>query len=233
MPLTLKRTSRVDRPLGTWTVDRATGKNVVTADYAKTNWSKGIDKNGIPNPAKEPQLDGALVTPNQGGAANWPPPSYSPDTGLFDVSASRAFSVWYIHDPSDKPEGWGGNDRGGWGEAMIDAIDYKTGKVKWSHKCEDGGRSGLLPTTGKLLFAGDGWGQPRGARSGEREGAPELRLSGSWSEGDFAKFSGRPVMIPLYMDKVPMPRKRCRCILSIRNGFRRDCPFTRECPAME
>ena len=72
------------------------------------------------------------------------------------MSASRAFSVYYIYDPSDKPEGWGGNDRGGWAESMIQAIDYKTGKVKWSHKWEDGGRSGLLSTAGKLLFAGDG-----------------------------------------------------------------------------
>ena len=126
----------------------------------KVNWSKGVDAKGspIPNPAKEPQLDGALVSPNQGGATNWPPPTYNPETGLFYVSAARAFSVYYIYDPSDKPEGWGGNDRGGWGETMLQAIDYKTGKVKWSHKWEDGGRSGLLSTAGKLLFAGDGSG---------------------------------------------------------------------------
>src|SRR5207248_11022557 len=121
---------------------------------------KGVDAKGqpIPDPAKMPQLDGALVTPNQGGAANWPPPSYNPDTGLFYVNASRAFSVYYIYDPSEKPEGWGGNDRGGWGEGMLQAIDYKTGKVKWSHPWEEGSRSGLLSTAGKLLFAGDGSG---------------------------------------------------------------------------
>jgi alcohol dehydrogenase (cytochrome c) len=141
-------------------LDRATGKNVSTSEFIKLNWAKGVDKNGapIPNPAKEPQLDGALVTPNQSGASNWPPPSFNPDTGLFYVSAARAFSVWYIYDPSDKPEGWGGNDRGGWGESMVEAIDYKTGKIKWSHKWAEGGRSGLLSTAGKLLFAGDGAG---------------------------------------------------------------------------
>jgi alcohol dehydrogenase (cytochrome c) len=41
---------------------------------------------------------------------------------------------------------------------MVLAIDYKTGKVKWSHKWEENGRSGLLSTAGKLLFAGDGSG---------------------------------------------------------------------------
>jgi alcohol dehydrogenase (cytochrome c) len=141
-------------------LDRATGKNITSAEYVKVNWSKGVDAKGspIPDPAKEPQLDGALVSPNQNGGTNWPPPTYNPDTGLFYVNASRAFSVYYIYDPSDKPEGWGGNDRGGWSESMIQAIDYKTGKVKWTHKWEGGSRSGLLSTAGKLLFAGDGSG---------------------------------------------------------------------------
>jgi alcohol dehydrogenase (cytochrome c) len=140
-------------------LDRINGKNIVTSEYVKTNWAKGLDAKGqpIPNPAKEPQLDGALVSPNQGGGTNWPPPTYSPDTGLFYVNASRAFSVYYIYDPSDKPEGWGGNDRGGWSESMLEALDYKTGKIRWSHKWDaGGGRGGLLSTAGKLLFAGDG-----------------------------------------------------------------------------
>ena len=139
-------------------LDRTNGKNLVTSEYVKTNWAKGVDAKGqpIPNPAKEPQTNGALVSPNQGGAANWPPPSFSPATGLFYVNASRAFSVYYIYDESEKPEGWGGNDRGGWAESMLQAIDYKTGKIRWSHKWEGtGGRSGLLSTAANLLFAGD------------------------------------------------------------------------------
>ena len=39
---------------------------------------------------------------------------------------------------------------------MVQAIDYKTGKVRWSHKWEGGGLSGLLSTAGNLLFTGDG-----------------------------------------------------------------------------
>ena len=139
-------------------LDRATGKNIVTSEFVKTNWAKGLDAKGqpIPNPAKEPQIDGALVSPNQGGAANWPSPAFNPDTGLFYVNASRAFSVYYIYDASDKPEGWGGNDRGGWAEAMVQAVDYKTGKIRWSHKWENaGGRSGVLTTAGNLVFTGD------------------------------------------------------------------------------
>jgi alcohol dehydrogenase (cytochrome c) len=37
---------------------------------------------------------------------------------------------------------------------MLQAIDYKTGKVKWSHPWEDGGRAGLLSTAGNLIFSG-------------------------------------------------------------------------------
>ena len=61
-------------------LDRATGKNISSNQYVKVNWSKGVDAKGppIPDPAKEPQLDGALVSPNQGGATNWPPPTYNP-----------------------------------------------------------------------------------------------------------------------------------------------------------
>ena len=115
-----------------------TARHIVSSEYVKTNWSSGYDEKGqpVPNPEKHPQIDGALVSPNQGGAANWPPPTFSPQTGLFYVNASRAFSVYYIYDPGDNPMGWGGTDRGGWGEAMLQAIDYKTGKVKWSHTWE-------------------------------------------------------------------------------------------------
>ena len=140
-------------------LDRATGKNILSSEYVRTNWTRGVDSKGqpIPNPAKEPKLDGALVAPNQGGAANWPPPSLNPQTGLFYVNAARAFSVYYIYDDDDKPEGWSGNDRSGYSETMLQAIDYKTGQIRWSHKwpANGGTRSGLLSTAGGLLFSGD------------------------------------------------------------------------------
>jgi alcohol dehydrogenase (cytochrome c) len=137
-------------------LDRATGKAVVSAPYVKTNWSKGYDAKGqpIPDPAKDPQIDGALVTPNQGGATNWPPPSFSPQTGLLYVSAGEAYSVYYIYDPSDNPQGWGGTDRGGYATSMLQAIDYKTGKVRWSHKWEGNIRAGVLSTAGNVVFTG-------------------------------------------------------------------------------
>src|SRR5262249_11331553 len=142
----------------------------VSSEYVKTNWSLGYDAKGqpIPNPAKMPQIDGALVTPNQGGAANWNPPSFSPQTGLFYVNASRAFSMYYIYDPSDNPAGWGGTDRGGYSVSMLQAIDYKTGKIRWSHPWTGGGRSGILTTAGNVLFtAGSGGIEALNATTGD------------------------------------------------------------------
>jgi len=137
-------------------LDRTNGKAIVSSEFVKTNWASGYDAKGqpIPNPAKHPQIDGALVVPNQSGAANWPSPSFSPQTGLFYVNATRGFSVYYIYDPSDNPQGWGGTDRGGYTEQMLQAIDYKTGKIRWSHPWDAGSHLGILTTAGNVLFTG-------------------------------------------------------------------------------
>ena len=137
-------------------LDRTNGTALVSTEFVKTNWAKGYDAKGqpIPDPAKYPQLDGSLVAPNAGGATNWPPPSFSPQTGLLYVSAGRSYSVFYIYDPTDNPQGWGGTDQGGWGESMLQAIDYKTGKVRWSHKWNGNIRSGVLSSAGNLVFTG-------------------------------------------------------------------------------
>jgi alcohol dehydrogenase (cytochrome c) len=151
-------------------LDRTDGKAIVSAEYIKTNWSSGYDKRGqpIPNPAKRPQPDGALVVPDQGGATNWYSPSFSPDTGLFYVNANRAFSVYYIYDASDNPMGWGGTDRGGYTEpGQLKAIDYKTGKIAWSVP-RYGSNSGLLSTAGGVVFgSGSGGLQAYRATNGE------------------------------------------------------------------
>ena len=140
-------------------LDRTNGEHLLTAPFIETNWAKGIDSKGRPvrDVAKDPKPDGALVSPDSSGAANWPPPTYNPDTGLFYVSAHRSYSVFYLTDLQDKPEGWGGIDRDAWRECYLQAIDYKTGKIRWSRNwgSRGYGLSGLLSTAGHLLFSGD------------------------------------------------------------------------------
>ena len=137
-------------------LDRTTGRALVSAAFVKVNWSKGYDAKGqpVPDPAKMPQVDGTLVTPDVGGATNWQSPSFSPLTGLLYVSAARAFGIYYLYDTSENPMGWGGGERGGWSASMVQAIDYKTGKIRWTHEWERNVRSGMLSTAGNVLFTG-------------------------------------------------------------------------------
>lgn len=138
-------------------LDRTTGEHIVSAPFIATNWAKGIDKRGmpIPNTAKEPKPDGVLVSPGSDGATNWLAPSFSPDTRLFYVSARRQWSIFYMT-AEGKPEGWAGRDRNLWANSVLEAIDYKTGKVRWQHEIGEGeGSAGILTTAGNLLFTAD------------------------------------------------------------------------------
>jgi alcohol dehydrogenase (cytochrome c) len=140
-------------------LDRTNGQNLLTkplVDPEYVTWSKGINAKGqpIPDPEKDPKIDGVLVGP--GSATNWQPPSFSPQTGLFYVGTSEALSMDYLTDTDERPEGYGfmGSGGGGAGRSGIRAIDYKTGTLKWFH--QGGGAQGLMSTAGGLLFGGDG-----------------------------------------------------------------------------
>jgi acido-empty-quinoprotein group A len=149
-------------------LDRTNGKHILTTQHLDTlNWSTGLNRNGqpIPNPAKEASVPGTLVSPDTNGATNWPPPSFNPETGLLYVGTSQTFSVFYLTDTDPRPQGWGAAERGvgNLGNALK-AIDYKTGKVRWSRPLATtvgaggAGAMGLLSTAGRLLFGNDGGG---------------------------------------------------------------------------
>jgi alcohol dehydrogenase (cytochrome c) len=150
-----------------FTLDRVTGEHLVTGKFSDTvNWAKGLNADGQPvrNPAKDYDIGGALVSPNNGGATNWPPPAFSPDTGLFYVPTSDNYAMYYLTETDPRGAmGLGGKDEVGVATlgSYLTAIDYKTGKVAWQHKYPAGGAggggggNGLLTTAGKLLFGGD------------------------------------------------------------------------------
>jgi alcohol dehydrogenase (cytochrome c) len=148
-----------------FTVDRVTGENIASSKYGTTtNWSTGLRKNGAPepNPEKEATIPGSLVSPVEGGVTNWPPPAYSPDTGLFYTQENNGFQLVFLTDPDPRGSmGLGGKQTIGVGAhpSYLTAIDPKTGKIAWRHEYPGtgggGGGAGLLATAGKLLFAGD------------------------------------------------------------------------------
>jgi alcohol dehydrogenase (cytochrome c) len=139
-------------------LDRTNGKSLLTKPFAAVNWSLGIDALGrpIPNPAKEPRKDGALVAPDEGGATNYYPPSYDPKTGLFIVNARDAYGI-YFYKSEHGAYGWAGADYGIAGRGSLRAIDYKTGKIVWEHPYVRGSSSaGVLTTQSGLTITGDG-----------------------------------------------------------------------------
>ena len=140
-------------------LDRTNGKNILSKPYVRTNWSKGVNAKGnpVPDPAKEANPEGVLVAPAV-AAANWPPPAFDPDTGMFYVNATEGYQMWYLTDTSDRPQGFAGSTTLIASQSVLRAIDVRTGEVRWSHPYRGEGESsagGLLATAGRLLFGGD------------------------------------------------------------------------------
>ena len=140
-------------------LDRTNGKNLITAPFTDfPNWALGKNSKGqlIPNPEKDPTPDGVLIAP--GKATNWPPPTFDPQVGLFITGMAQGTNILYLTDTNARPEGWAaiGNGQGPIAnEGAIRAIDYKTGKIRWSHSLPSNGVQGLLSTAGHLLFGSD------------------------------------------------------------------------------
>ena len=140
-------------------LDRTNGQKIVSKPYVPINWSKGEDKRGqpIPNPDKDPKADGILSAPAASGGTNWAAPSFSPQTGLFYVSTTENYSLLFMTDTDNKPEGFAGKENNLWSKASLTALDYKTGEKKWVHEYpgQGGGSFGILTTAGNVLFTGD------------------------------------------------------------------------------
>jgi alcohol dehydrogenase (cytochrome c) len=147
-----------------FTLDRVTGEHLVTSKFSETaNWAKGINAKGQPvrDPAKDFDIAGSLVSLANQGATNWPPPAFSPDTGLFYVPVNDSYAIYYLAETDPRGAmGLGGKEELNIGtiRASLAAIDYKTGKTVWRHvypTLGGAGAAGILTTAGKLLFAGD------------------------------------------------------------------------------
>ncbi len=138
-------------------LDRTNGTDLLTSTFAAVNWSKGVDKDGRPmhNPEKDPARDGRLVAPDEGGATNYRSPSFDAKTGLLVVSSRDAYGI-YFSKPEHGTVGWAGADYGVYGRAVLRAIDYRTGKIRWNHDLGGGWASaGVLTTDSGLSFTGD------------------------------------------------------------------------------
>jgi alcohol dehydrogenase (cytochrome c) len=145
-----------------FTLDRTTGEHIASGKYSPgANWASGLDAQGRPilNPEKVATIGGAIVSSS---ATNWPPPAYSPGTGLFYLPESNSLSIRYLIDADPRGSMGLGGVQGGGGVSTggsITAIDPKTAKIAWRHELPSGGGgTGILTTAGRLVLAGDGAG---------------------------------------------------------------------------
>jgi alcohol dehydrogenase (cytochrome c) len=147
-------------------VDRVTGEHLLTSKFSDAaNWARPeLNAKGQPVriPEKDHHVGGALVSSANQGAANWPPPAFSPQTGLFYVPTADTYAMYYLTEPDPRGAlGLGGKDERSVGSAgsFLTAIDYKTGRIAWQRRYRTlssaGLATGLLATAGGLLFAGD------------------------------------------------------------------------------
>jgi alcohol dehydrogenase (cytochrome c) len=152
-----------------YVLDRTTGEFLQGKPFVKVNWMNGFDAKGRPQrvPGKVPVVsggDGSAIMPTVLGGTNWYPPSFSPKTGLFYVSA------W----ENSKSGGTGGG--GGRGAAnttpmagtalapntkteeegfgVVRAFDPRTLDQKWEFKMNDITWAGVLSTAGDVVFSG-------------------------------------------------------------------------------
>src|ERR1700732_765146 len=141
-------------------LERTNEENPLAVPYDAVNGPLGVDKQGhpIPNPDKEPAPDGRLIAPDEGGLINFRSPSFDTKNGLFIVDAHPSWSIYFAK-PADGVYGWGGADYGVLGKGVLEAIDYQTGKIRWSHELgPEGSGAGVLTTDAGLTFTGDAMG---------------------------------------------------------------------------
>ena len=151
-----------------YVLDRATGEFLSASPFVKVNWATGFDERGRPmvNPEAYYDLEGVEIFPTGGGAHNWSPMSYNPNTGLVYISASympfpyqamaelKPGSTGYVRPTGElrklsfamgpiAPDGV----RGG-----LQAWDPVSKKLAWRADGGGGIGGGTVTTAGNLVF---------------------------------------------------------------------------------
>jgi quinohemoprotein ethanol dehydrogenase len=171
-----------------YVLDRMTGEFLSASPFVKVNWATRFDEIGRPITNPEAYYDddeiGVSIYPTGGGAHNWSPMSYNPNTGLVYIPASympfpykamdelKPGSTGYVRpsgklrelSPSIGPEAPQGV-RGG-----LQAWDPVNRRLAWHADGGGGIGGGTVTTAGNLVFhvANDGYFRAYSADKGEK-----------------------------------------------------------------
>ena len=155
-----------------YVLDRQTGEFLLGKPFAKVTWADGLDAKGRPNRVGHSTPEGSLIYPENQGATNWYNPAYSPRTGLFYIPSwldTHSINTSRV-EPYKEGNQYGGGSathevpalRPGptnkrlpeVGYGAIQALDPKTGAIKWHFNMMDVTDSGVLVTASDIVFAG-------------------------------------------------------------------------------
>jgi len=159
-----------------YVLDRETGELLSAENYVPVNWATHIDmETGRPVETPGARYDetgsAMKIAPGPGGAHNWQPMSYSPDTGLLYIPAKQepfaynldedfavrpigvnlGVNVWdTLEEINELPPEFGADFQG-----YLLAWNPVTQKEVWraTHPAEHNG--GILSTAGNLVFQGN------------------------------------------------------------------------------
>jgi len=157
-----------------YVLDRETGEFISAGAHVFQNWNEGFDEKGRPITSEKVRYseEPALVAPGPGGAHNWFPMAFSPQTGLAYFPAYQsAFAYALQPDWEPKPlrsnsgwGGWGGPHAGRMGEVMgeaaalekawLTAWDPVKQQVAWQVELPRHGNGGVFVTASDLVFEG-------------------------------------------------------------------------------
>jgi quinohemoprotein ethanol dehydrogenase len=155
-----------------YVLDAASGKLISADKFAAVNWASGVDLatgRPIENPAARYEVTGqpVAVQPSSGGAHNWHPMAFSPQTGLVYFSASNN-SLVYAPDRNFNPNPRVSNlgiDLGAGaalGPGATANLPRGSYTLAWDPVAKreawrvDGPSAGMLATAGGLVFQGSG-----------------------------------------------------------------------------
>ena len=151
-----------------YVIDRETGKLISAEKIGKVTWAERVDlATGRPVevPGARYENGEALIWPGSGGAHNWHPMSYSPDTGLVYIPAREL--AGYYNDEGRSPKTWQmtpGDVMGlkgffddipkNAGTSELLAWNPVTQKKAWSTPTPGVTNGGIVSTHGGLVFQG-------------------------------------------------------------------------------
>jgi quinohemoprotein ethanol dehydrogenase len=163
-----------------YVLDRITGEFLSATPFAPLNWASGHDAAGRPRINREAYYtttQPAVISPASGGAANWAPKAYSPNTRLVYMPVSGFSSRTYVAIPFDLSAGRSiqnnGTPRGGRMPVQVTsapvtppyigpprsltggylvAFDPATRTERWRVDGGGGSGGGVLVTASNLVF---------------------------------------------------------------------------------